>query len=226
MHPIHDILDKMSNERIRSQHSLDLDDVFDDDVTILANGSCRFIYANATDSCRNCALIGQTCSPQRSATHDNGCKGFKNESESVKNDGNDGCTDCVVSKRRSSNKLSNAVRNVRFSDSVEYTTFGYEHAHSTTFHRSASYSDTAAENADRSTWPRAVSMRSLLDIKQAEFSCPPFCIALHVCACNAEYIRMYRFRYSDINRFLNDDMKNTVVRGRRCRCTRVPVSLL
>ena len=166
MHPIHDILDKMSNERIRSHHSLDLDDVFDDDVTILANGSCRFIYANATDSCRNCALIGQTCSPQRSATHDNGCKGFKNESESVKNDGNDGCADCEVNKRRSSSKLSNAVRNVRFSDSVEYTTFGYEHAHSTTFHRSASYSDTAAENADRSTWPRAVSMRSLLGRKE------------------------------------------------------------
>ena len=48
---------------LQPQHSLDFDDVFDDDITLLANGNCRFIYANATESCKSCSLIGQTCSP-------------------------------------------------------------------------------------------------------------------------------------------------------------------
>ena len=52
---------------MQKQHSLDLDDVFADDVTVLADGHCRFIYS-VTDSCRKCAEVGQTCSPRHSAT--------------------------------------------------------------------------------------------------------------------------------------------------------------
>ena len=52
----------------RTQHSLDFEDVFSDDVRILTNGTCRFIYSNVTDSCQSCSLAGRTCSSADSKT--------------------------------------------------------------------------------------------------------------------------------------------------------------
>lgn len=104
---------------MRKQHSLDLDDVFDDDVTMLANGSCRFIYANVTDACRNCALAGRTCSPVHvvsSGTRASMTSARGRQALASSRSLGDGIQTCPVRRTRS----SSTGRNVRFSDSIEY----------------------------------------------------------------------------------------------------------
>ena len=137
----------MDSRQLCHQYSLDLDDVFDDDVTILANGKCRFIYANTTNSCRNCALRGQTCSPQ---------KYIEGESKTVGNSHSEKKRNgyCEIERR-------SLRRNVRFSDSVEYS-FGDGRGGYRTMPPaplSPPAPDCDVNDNSRSTWPRYVRTR-------------------------------------------------------------------
>ena len=139
---------------LQPQHSLDFDDVFDDDITLLANGNCRFIYANATESCKSCSLIGQTCSPihvaqqtikSTSGQIQNGAQQIQNGAQQLHNVQtqklNSGAQNDAPLNQNGTQQISNGAKQmqnvqaqklngggrcVRFSDSVEYSTCSVE----------------------------------------------------------------------------------------------------